>query len=259
MYNNNNQFKYPIHSVENAFSLLEVLAGSGLELGIAEFCKKLGLPKGTVHRLLGTLKNLGYIKQNPLNRKYWFTAKILKLGSPVTDNIGLFQIIPYMQKLSQKFNETANLAILDGDEILYIYNIEGNNTLKLDLRIGSHQPAYCAALGRVLLAYLKEEEINDYLERVELKSYTPNTITSKGKLKKELELVKRKGYCFIKEEYMLGVFCVAVPLRDNQGKVCTGLSFTIPTARFNEEKVSLIVDSLISTAKQITIPGFFSI
>ena len=68
-----------------------------------------------------------------------------------------------MKKLSQKFNENVNLAILDGDEILYIYSIEGNHTLKLDLKIGSNQPAYCAALGRVLLAYLSEEKINHYL------------------------------------------------------------------------------------------------
>jgi len=92
--NKENKFKYPIHSVENAFSLLEALADNGLELGIAELCKKISLPKGTVHRLLGTLKNLGYIEQNPQNRKYYFTVKIFKLGTVVTDKIGLVQIIP---------------------------------------------------------------------------------------------------------------------------------------------------------------------
>jgi len=81
----NNNFKYPIHSAENAFSLLEVLAGNGLELGIAEFCRKKALPKGTVHRLLGTLKNLGYIEQNPKNHKYRFTIKIFKLGTAITN------------------------------------------------------------------------------------------------------------------------------------------------------------------------------
>ena len=96
--NNENKFKYPIHSVENAFSLLEALADKGLELGIAEICKKIALPKGTIHRLLGTLKNLGYIEQNSRNRKYYLTVKIFKLGTAVTDKIGLVQIIPYMLK-----------------------------------------------------------------------------------------------------------------------------------------------------------------
>jgi len=251
------KFKYPIHSVENTFSLLEVLADNGLELGIAELCKKISLPKGTVHRLLGTLKNLGYIEQNPQNRKYRLTIKIFNLGAAVTDRVGLVQIIPHMKKLSLKFNETVNLAILDRDEITYLYSVGSDNTLKLDLRIGSHQPAYCAAGGKVLLAYLSEQELDGYLQRVKLESYTPYTITSKEYLKKDLKLIRERGYSFINEEYMQGVSCVAVPLKDQQGKVCAGLSFSVPTVRMDKEKLPQLIDSLISTAKKITIPGFF--
>ncbi len=251
------KFKYPIHSVENTFSLLEVLADNGLELGIAELCKKISLPKGTVHRLLGTLKNLGYIEQNPQNRKYRLTIKIFNLGAAVTDRVGLVQIIPHMKKLSLKFNETVNLAILDRDEITYLYSVGSDNTLKLDLRIGSHQPAYCAAGGKILLAYLNEQELDGYLQRVKLKSYTPYTITSKEYLKKDLKLIRERGYSFVNEEYMQGVSCVAVPLKDQQGKVCAGLSFSVPTVRMDKEKLSQLIDSLISIAKKITIPGFF--
>jgi len=254
---NESKFKYPIHSVENTFSLLEVLADNGLELGIAELCRKTALPKGTVHRLLGTLKNLGYIEQNPQNRKYYLTVKIFKLGTAVTDKIGLVQIIPYMKELSQQFNETINLAILDRDEIIYLYSVGSDNTLKLDLRIGSNQPAYCAAVGKVLLAYLSEQELDGYLQRVKLKSYTPYTITSKEYLKKDLKLIRERGYSFVNEEYMVGVSCVAVPLKDNRGKVCAGLSFSVPTVRMDKVKLPLLIDSLISTAKKITIPGFF--
>jgi len=251
------KFKYPIHSVENTFSLLEVLADNGLELGIAELCKKISLPKGTVHRLLGTLKNLGYIEQNPQNRKYRLTIKIFNLGAAVTDRVGLVQIIPYMKELSLKFNETVNLAILDRDEITYLYSVGSDNTLKLDLRIGSHQPAYCAAGGKVLLTYLSEQELDGYLQRVKLKSYTPYTITSKEYLKKDLKLIRERGYSFVNEEYIVGVSCVAVPIKDQQGKVCAGLSFSVPTVRMDKEKLPQLIDSLISTAKKITIPGFF--
>ncbi len=254
-----NNFKYPIHSVENAFFLLEVLAGNGLELGITELCRKIALPKGTVHRLLGTLKNLGYIEQNPQNRKYHLTVKIFKLGTAVTDRVGLVQIIPYMKKLSQQFNETINLAILDRDEIIYLYSVGSDNTLKLDLRIGSNQPAYCAAIGKVLLAYLSEKELDNYLQRVELKPFTPYTITDKDYLKKELKLIRQRGYSFVNEEYMVGVACVAVPLKDHQDKICAGLSFSIPTVRMNKEKLSLLTDSLLSVSKKIIIPSFFKI
>ena len=251
------KFKYPIHSVEHAFFLLEVLAKNGLEIGVSELCRKTALPKGTIHRLLGTLKNLGYINQNPTNRKYRLTIKILKLGFPVTDNIGISHLKPFMKNLSQKFNETVNLAILDRDEIMYLYSNGGDNTLKFDLKIGSRQPAYCAALGRVLLAYLPEEEIDRYLQRVELKAYTPFTITDKDKLKKELKEIRKREYAFIKEEYMPGVFCVAVPIKNFQGDICIGMSFSIPTARYDKNKVALLINALISTSKKITIPRFF--
>lgn len=257
--NNENKFKYPIHSVENAFYLLETLVANGLELGIAELCKKISLPKGTVHRLLGTLKNLGYIEQNPQNRKYYLTVKIFKLGTAVIDKIGLVKIIPYMKEISRKFNETVNLAILDRDEIIYLYSMGSDNTLKLDLRIGFNQPAYCAAVGKVLLASLSEQELDGYLQRVKLKSYTSYTITSKEYLKKDLKLIREKGYSFVNEEYMVGVSCVAVPLKDNRGKVCAGLSFSVPTVRMDKEKLSLLTDSLLSVSKKIIIPSFFKI
>lgn len=171
--NNKDKFKYPIHSVENAFSLLEVLADNGLELGIAELCRKIALPKGTVHRLLGTLKNLGYIEQNPQNRKYYLTVKIFKLGTAVTDRIGLVQIIPYMKELSQQFNETINLAILDRDEIIYLYSMGSDNTLKLDLRIGSNQPAYCAAVGKSVISLLKRAGVRWLSARSKIKILYP--------------------------------------------------------------------------------------
>ncbi len=255
--NRENKFKYPVHSVENAFFLLEALSDNRLELGIADICKKIILPKGTVHRLLGTLKNLGYIEQNSKNRKYFLTVKIFKLGTSITDRVGLVQIIPYMKKLSHQFNETVNLAILDRDEITYLYSVGSDTTLKLDLRIGSNQPAYCAAIGKVLLAYLDEQDLANYLARVKLKPYTPYTITDKEYLKKELELIKEKEYSFVNEEYMAGVTCVAVPVKDQQGKVCAGLSFSVPTVRINKERLPKLIDSLISTAKKITIPGLF--
>ena len=259
LHSNKNKFKYSINSIKNAFSLLEALAGNGAELGITDLCRKTSLPKGTVHRLLGTLKNLGYIEQNSQNRKYYLTVKIFKLGTAVTDKIGLGQIAPYMKELSQKFNETVNLAILDKEEIIYLYSVGSDNTLKLDLKIGSKQPAYCAALGRVLLAYLSEKELNDYLQRVELKSFTPCTITDKDCLKEELKRVRQQGYSFVSEEYMRGVSCIAVPLRDHQGRVCAGLSFSIPTVRMDKEKLLQLVDSLLLTAQKITIPRFSTI
>lgn len=252
----NKQFQYSINSVENAFALLEVLAEYKKELGLTELCKKTSLPKGTVHRLLATLKKLNYITQNSQNHKYFLTFKFFKLTNALNDKISLGQIIPYLQELSQRFNEAVNLAILDKDEIIYLYSIGSNNTLRLDLKIGSHQPAYCAALGRVLLANMSESALNDYLNRIDLKAYTPHTITNKDHLKRELQVVKQQGYSLVSEEYMLGVSCIAVPMKDYLGKVCAGLSFSIPTVRMERKKLPLLINALLSLAQEVVLEGF---
>ena len=252
----NKIFRYSINSIENAFSLLEVLAEYKKELGLTELCKKTSLPKGTVHRLLGTLKKLNYVTQNSQNHKYFLTFKFFKLTNALNDKISIEQITPYMRELSQRFNEAVSLAILDKDEIIYLYSVGSNNTLKLDLKIGSHQPAYCAALGRVLLANLSESTLNDYLNRIDLKAYTPYTITIQDHLKKELQLVKQQGYSVVSEEYILGVSCVAVPLKDYLGKVCAGLSFSIPTVRMEKERLPLLTDALLSIAQKVILEGF---
>ncbi len=249
------RFPYSVNSVENAFILLEVLAENKKELGLTELCKRTSLPKGTVHRLLGTLRKLHYISQNPQNHKYFLTFKFFKLCNAINDKIGLPQIIPHLQELSQKFNETVNLAILDKDEIIYLYSVGSNNTLKLDLKIGSRQPAYCAALGRILLANLDELELNDYLNRIDIKPHTPYTIINKDHLKKELQLARKQGYSMVREEYILGVSCVAVPLRDSLGQVCAGLSFSIPTVRMDIERIPLLINALLSLAQEIVLEG----
>jgi len=157
-----------------------------------------------------------------------------------------------MENLSKKYNEAVNLAKLDKDEIVYIQKIESSTTLKLDLKLGSNHPAYCTGLGKLLLAYLKEDELNYYFERIKLKRYTSNTITRQEKLKQELILIRQQGYAFDNEEYVPGVCCLAAPVRDYANKVCAALSIAIPSVRLKDNEISFVIRDIINAANGIS-------
>jgi len=249
----NDKSIHVVQSVQRAVLLLEALADKEEELGIAELSIKTSLNQSTIHRLLRTLYNLNWIDQNPNNHKYKLSLKLFELGSSVINNIDIVKkSIPYMKTLSKKYNEAINLAILDKDEIVYIHKIESSTTLKLDLKLGSRHPAYCTGLGKVLLTYLGENELNSYLERVKLKRYTSNTITYQEKLKQELISIRQRGYSFDNEEYVEGVCCLAAPVRDYRNKVCAALSIAIPSVRLKNNEISFVIRDVINTANSIS-------
>ena len=249
----NNKSIQIVQSIQRAVMLLEVLADKEAELGIVELSRKTGLNQSTVHRLLRTLFNLNFIDQNPNTHKYRLGLKLFELGSSIINNIDIVKnAIPYMKTLSKKYNEAVNLAKLDKDKIVYIHKIESSTTLKLDLKLGSRHPTYCTGLGKVLLAYLEEDELNFYLERVKLKKFTSNTITHQEKLKEELILIRQQGYAFDNEEYIQGVCCLAAPVRDYANKVCAALSIAIPSARLKDNEISLVIRDVINTANGIS-------
>lgn len=250
----NDESIHLVQSVQRAGLLLESLADEGPELRIAELSRKTGLNQSTVHRLLRTLFNLNFIDQNPNTHKYRLGLKLFELGSSIINKIDIVQLaIPYMEALSRKYNEAINLAKLDKDEIVYIHKIESFTTLKLDLKFGSRHPAYCTGLGKVLLAYLEEDELNSYLERVKLKKFTSNTITHREKLKQELILIRQQGYAFDNEEYIQGVCCLVAPVRDYANKkVCAALSIAIPSVRLKDNNIPLMIKNIIATANEIS-------
>jgi len=242
-----------VQSVQRAGLILEALAKKEPELGVAELSKETGLNQSTVHRLLRTLYNLNFVNQNSNNHKYRLDLKLFELGSSVVNKIDIIKLaIPYMKELSKKYNEAINLAKLDKDEIIYIHKIESSTTLKLDLKFGSRHPAYCTSLGKVFLAYLEENELISYLERVKLKKFTLTTITHQEKLKQELILIKEQGYAFDNEEYVQGVSCLAVPIRNHTNKVCAALSIAIPSIRFKDYERSSMINDLITKSKKIS-------
>jgi len=244
-----------VQSIQRAMAIIETL-DKYRELGVTEIAEKLGLERSTVHRILSTLKALGYINQNPTNHKYSNSFRFFEIGNNVIQSLGFRrQALPFMQELSTKSNEAVNLAVLDGKYVIYIDKIESPATIKVDLPVGKRMPAYCTGLGKVLLAHLPEMTVRELFEDEPLIRYTKNTITDIDELCQHLAKIREQGYAVDNEEYVEGLLCIAAPIWGHTKNVVAALSVALPKFRYSDDddKIAHIRDILLDVARRFSI------
>ena len=223
-----------VKSILKAFDILEIL-DKKQELGISELSEYLQWDKSTVHRLITTLRQKGYVVQNSSNQKYSNSIKLFEMGNNVVEKLGLRrQAQPYMEKLAELTHETVNLAIMDEVHIIYIDKIETPATIKVDLNIGKKLPIFCTGLGKTILAFKTEDEVKELLKDEDFIKYTSKTVENIGDLLDQLREIKDKGYALDDEEYVEGLQCVAAPIRNYTGEVVAAVSIAVPKYRYEE-------------------------
>jgi IclR family transcriptional regulator, KDG regulon repressor len=230
--------EYLIQAVSHALDLLEQFHGEVDELGVTELSKRLKLHKNNVFRLLATLESRSYIEQNKVTENYRLGLKTLELGQTFIKQMGLLrQSKPVLEALVAECNETTYVSILKDFNIVYLDVVETAMTVRVVPRVGSRLPAYCTAAGKVQIAYMSDEELETYLPSKELKSYTPNTITDRDALKKQLKQIAEQGFAFDNEELDTGVKCVSAPIRDYTRRIIGAVSISGPAMRFSDERI----------------------
>lgn len=243
-----------IKSIDKTLDLLEFLSIDDQEIGITEISKKLHMGLSTVHRILTTLKSRGYVIQNQQTTKYRLGIKLFELGCAVQSINRLVEITkPHLKQLSQSTNETANLAILEGKEVIYLDTIGSPEILRTEIMAGTRISAHCTALGKVLLAFISNREFESLYKSDEpLFSLTFKSISSLEKLKKRLKKVKKQGYAVDIEEYKIGVNCIGVPIFGRSGEAIAATSVTGPASRFTFNEMEKTISKLIDTSKEIS-------
>ena len=154
-----------------------------------------------------------------------------------------------MQALVAEVNETANLAVLRGDEAVYVHQVEASQLMRMFTHIGAAAPLHCSGVGKVLTAWLPEEEVLRLLGAGPYPAYTPHSLTGYSALTRELGLVRAQGYALDDEERELGVRCLATPIRDARGDVIASLSVSAPTSRFPKRNIPEMLER-VRTASQ---------
>lgn len=241
---------YTIQSVSHALDILESFTKTEDELGVTELSKRLGLHKNNVFRLLATLEHRGYIEQNQATENYRLGAKTLQIGSIFIEQRECRrQARPIIENLMALSGETAVVAVLRGNKVIYMDSVETNKTVRAVSRIGAMLPAHCTAVGKAQLATLAPADIERLYPEVSLSILTEKSIKTRDLLLSELRKVAEKGYAVENEECDLEVKSVAVPVRDFAKNIIAAVGVVAPAGRLVEERlekggiVSLIQDA----------------
>jgi IclR family KDG regulon transcriptional repressor len=242
-----------VQSVERSLSILEVLSDYSEGLGVTDISEKVGLHKSTVYRLLSTLMHTDYVTQDEETNKYRITFKLYELGSKKMRKMDILSASKlYSKKLMESVNEVVHIVVREGNRIVYIDKVEADNTIRMASTIGKRSPMYCTSVGKAILAYLPEEEVEEVWNNSRIERYTLNTKTRLEDLKKELEIVREKGYAIDNEENEPGVRCVGAPIFNRFGEIEGAISVSGPTIRMTDEKIDTIALEVLKYAELIS-------
>ncbi len=246
---------YHVRAVQRAIDLLKAFDYTSPELSLTQLSQRTGLSLPTANRLLATLQREALVESTGAGR-YRLGVACLHLGSIFLAQAELRTMaLPVLEKLRQETRETVHLAILDQMEVVYLEKLEGLWPIALmGSRVGGRNPAYCTALGKVLLSWVDPALVEDHFKRVPLPRFTPNTITDLAALREELQRVRANGYALDREEHESEVSCVAAPIRDHRGSVAAALSVSGPAGRMAtllEDRGGIAL--VIEAAKEISI------
>ncbi len=244
-------------SLERGLAILECFTPEHPVLGIADIADRLGMSRSTTHRYVTTLVALGYLEQGA-KRKYRLGLRVTDLGMSALNSTGLREHAHAdLSELAHRAGYTTSLAVLDGGEIIYVDRAQGirrrQRVGSVDPGPGSTLPAYCTAIGKVLLAYLPEYERRELLASVMLERRGPNTITSKSKLREELAQVLDEGFAVEDQELADGRIAIAAPVLNEANEVAAAIDMSAQAPGIAlEELASGLGPHLISTADRIS-------
>jgi DNA-binding IclR family transcriptional regulator len=199
----------------------------------------LNLPKGTIHRILSSLSYFGYIRQDAVTKNYSLGLKLIELGSLLFGQLDLRRVAePILRELAETTGETAYMVVLDGSEVVYIEKIESlqlTGGLKMASKVGSRNPLHSCAVGKTLLSFFPEQELDRLIRKKGLPRRTGNTITNPERLKAQLRVVRAQGYAVDDEENEEGIRCLAAPVFDEKGRPVAAISVSGPAVRVTKK------------------------
>jgi len=242
-----------IQSVDRALRLLERLSENPSGKRLLQLANETRLPASTVHRALQTLFQAGYVCQDPVTGAYRLTGKLLEIASyAVAGRTLREEAIPHLRKLRDKTRESAHLVVLDGVYALTVESVISTERNLVDSYVGERVPLHCTAVGKVLLASLPLDKLEDVLLHLELTRFTENTICTVSALRDHLKAVREMGYALDWEENEIGIRCIAAPVRNAVGEVVAAIGISGPATRIREDTRGEIINSVVEVAADLS-------
>lgn len=232
--------------------ILEALAAAGRPLTATELNASLKLPVPTIHRLVSKLEAEGYLSRHLDGRSYHPGPRLRQMTQGVIrfwhQDLSQHDVLI---RLNERLGETCNLAIPDGDAMLYVDRVETQWPLRIELHAGSRVPLHATAAGKLSLSLMSEAELDRYLKTKRLEAFTPDTITDPAVLREELRQIARQGYSTDRHEFVAGMIAVAVPVNNPSGHPVATLSFHAPEQRMTLETGLTHLPHLLAAADEL--------
>ena len=225
-----------VQSLGRAFSILEEVARHREGIGLAELSKLVGLHNSTTFHLAKTLVTLGYMRQERDSKRYRVGRPLFALAASALDEIEMVNLAtPILEDLSRETGESGHFAVRMGDSVVVIARTSGSGAFQLTDRVGVVRPAHCTALGKIILASLRPDQLKRFLERVDLKPATGKSITDPAVLLREITEIRRSAIAIDDGEYNAEVRCIAVPVYNFTGDVIGALGISGPIWRMSDQ------------------------
>lgn len=249
----NRKPKYPIKTLLNMSKVLDCFIEENRPLYFAYLKEKLDLYPSTIHRILDTLRYLGYVEHMPNSEIYQLGVKCIELGMTKLSQVELVkEVSPFLDELSRKLNENVYLGILHDEFVLFQAKKEAKRSVHITTHVGSRAYVHSTALGKVLISDLDEKEREQIYNKTGLPILTKNTIIDKVLLEKEIVKVKKQGFATDIEENEYDINCIAAPVRNCSGKVIAAISISGPSYRFHTDKQRIFKNEIIKYSQIIS-------
>lgn len=238
-------------TVDKALRILQLLEEGDLRL--VDLAARLDDHKSNVQRLLVTLQRHGFVRQDEQSKRYALGLRVLHLASATLANMDLRDAArETMRRLGDLTGETIHLGLYDEPHVVYIDKIESTFPIRMYSRIGARAECYCTGVGKAILAFLEEYQLERYLNIVDFTRFTPRTITNAGGLREELTHIRGGGYALDEQEHEEGVRCVAAPIIGFGGEVAGAVSVTAPAFRKSEKDIRNLAPTVLEAADRIS-------
>jgi len=244
---------YKIQVLDRALAVINAIAESKADATLAELSETVKLHKSTVHRILMILESYRVVDRDSQTGRYRLGLRLFELGSIA---IGTFNIRDrarrHLEKLLYEVDETIHLCVLDSGEVLYVDKFEPSRSVRMASRIGRRNAVHCTAVGKAMLSWLPDREVDDMLRSHGMARFTPNTITTPAELKVELQAILRRGYSIDNEEVEEGVRCVGAAVLDYASRPIAAISVSAPSFRLPPDKVAVVARLVTQAARDLS-------
>jgi IclR family pca regulon transcriptional regulator len=241
-----------VNSLARGLEIICAFTRTRPKMTLSEVARSTGMTRATVRRFLLTLVREGYAEKD--DKLFALKPKILQLGYSALSSMGILEVIqPVMNDLAKSLQESVFAAVLTGEDVTYIARATSERLINVSITVGSRSPAHAVSTGRVLLAAEPDELLHAYLDKVKLEKLTPNTVTSKVKLREMIEEVRLTNFSIVDQELEIGLGSLSVPIRDGSGRVIAALNVCCPSSRSSvEEMKKRILPELTAASQRIT-------